>query len=781
MELLFKRLGRLLGTWYGALAVVLVLAAAVLLPGLGSPGLWEPQERAIADKAAPPKSAPAPAVAAPAATAAKPDTCVRQPPTEAAARTLNTRAVVWGRDVSDSDTGRRLPFALMGLLTVLAAAGIALRLGNGRAAVITALVLLAMPLLALQSRMLTSEIGTACGSTLVIYAAIALARMHGRAPLPVVALDLLVAVAALVAGTSLGFYSGGALLGLLVPIGAIATAGMRTSSWRERKWAELAITAVAALAATALLATLTYQLYELQVPKPGMMPPARALFGKAIVADGCWSRLLGGLWSPTDDLRYIFDSTYEEIAFGTFPWGILAPVAFVGLIASATRERRTAGLITLAWAAAAWLATEAFQRRVGFAIYAGFPAVAIAVGVWVDDLLDRSSPRSRTPRAAGLALAGLYFLIAVITFGKDMNSFPDRIMSLLVGPLGAIGSEPLKYPTEARMLLLPTKTWIFVVGTLAGLGFGLGLMLWRDGESRYAAWSQRASKLCIAAALVATFALAAFWAFGWQADLAEHVSSKAMFETYEDLRKPGDKLVVMGDLGFAANYSDVKPEVMPNREALVKALGEPERVFAIAPEAELCTLHRELAGKPYFIIDDRNVRNHLLSNKIEGAVDKNPLAKSILHAPPANMQSKPKSPIVWDHRLELIGWDIPAKMKRQRRYTIRLYYKVTQAVGGKWKTLMHIDGPLRFNANGCCDHWPIQDRCPTATWQPGDYIVDEYTLTAGGKTHPSGKYDVWIGWFQGTAPNFKNMPISEAPSDMRDSVDRVKVTSIQLE
>jgi hypothetical protein len=36
-----------------ALAIVLALAAAVLLPGLGAVGFWEPQERQLADKAAP--------------------------------------------------------------------------------------------------------------------------------------------------------------------------------------------------------------------------------------------------------------------------------------------------------------------------------------------------------------------------------------------------------------------------------------------------------------------------------------------------------------------------------------------------------------------------------------------------------------------------------------------------------------------------------------------------------------------------------------------------------
>jgi hypothetical protein len=354
--------------------------------------------------------------------------------------------------------------------------------------------------------------------------------------------------------------------------------------------------------------------------------------------------------------------------------------------------------------------------------------------------------------------------------------------SLVIGDLGNVGGEPLKYPKESQLLWLPTKLWIFVLGSATGLAFSLALGLWRDGENAYAVWSRKACRFCAAAAIGGTIVLAAFWPFVWQPRLAENLSSKSMFETYDALKKPGDKLVIMGDLGTAAtSYTHDKPEMVTGREGLVKALSQPTRVFAIAPEGELCALHRDLAKQDYFIIDDRNVRSHLLSNKLDGATDHNPLKSSILHKAPQDIPAKPKGSVVWDKKIELLGWNIPARMKKGKRYTIKLYYKVLAAPGGKWKSLMHIDGAIRFNANGCCDHWPIDDVCPTGMWQQGDYIVDSYTLTAGGKSFPTGDYQVWIGWFTGTAPNFKNMPISESPADMRDSVDRVKVATIRLE
>lgn len=779
---LFRRLSQLLGRWPVALAAVAVIAAVVMLLGLGSSGLWEPQERQVADKAAPPNTAPAAAPptyslpgiknAVTESKSAAAETCLRTAPPDAAARTLTPRATKWGRDtLGDSDTGRRLPFALMGLLTVLATAGIAMRFAGARAGLIAGLVVLSMPLLTLQSRMLTSEIGTACGATLIVYALVALSRLGAAYGTALAAVDAAVAIAALVAGSVLGFYGGGALLGLLVPIGAFAAAGglgvpMVTSLVRRERFLAHLPALLATCAALALIGVLAYQLYELKTPAPGIFPPAREVFGKAVVSDGCWSWALGGLWRPDDDLRNIFDSSFEQIAYGTFPWGVLAPIAIAALVRSDDLRRRGAGALALAWAGAAWIAGEAFQRKVGFTVFAGFPALAIAVGVWIDSLHRRPASEDREGLPHGMILAGLFFVLAVVVLGKDMQSFADRTTSLLVG------SDAIQYPTQTRVLWLPTKLWILILGLIAGLSAGLGLIVWRERATKgFAAW-------CLATAIAGTVVLAAFWAFVWQPALAQHISSKAMFDTYKELRKPGDQLVIMGDMGQApAAYADATPEVVADRTAIVAALGRPNRVFAIAPQAELCTLHREIGGKPYFVVDERNTRSLLLSNKLDGTTDKNPLATTILHTEPTQISQKPKGRITFDNKIQLLGWNVPASMKRGSKVTVTMYYKILSPVGGSWKALMHFDGALRFNG----DHDPINGRCPTSTWQLGDYIVDSYTLTAGGSAFPAGNYDVYVGFFTGSAPNWKNMAVSEAPGDMRDNADRVKIMSIRLD
>lgn len=789
----------------------IALAAVVLLPGLGAPGIWEPQERMTVDRIAPPRDVDARRAATelrqlagnlgelakfvPATPQSREpaEACIRTVPKDAVARSLTSRAITLGRDqVSDSDAGRRLPLALLGLVTVLATAGIAMRLAGARAGIVAALVTLAMPLLVLQSRMLVSELGTACGATLILYGLVGLSRPHRSHGAAVLALDAIGSAIALAAGLALGFLGGGALLGLVVPIGGFAAAGglgapaIAAVARRQRLEAGAVVALIATLLAAGLIGLLAYQLYDLRDPYPGIMPPARQMLGHAIVPEGCWSWALGAVWRAEDDLRYIYDSTFEQIAYGTFPWGVLGLIAIAALLRDPERDRKLAGAIALAWAGGAWIATEAFQRKVGTTIYAGFPALALAVAVWLDAVWSRRARGDRDALPGGVLLIALLFGLAVLNLGKDMNSFAERVASMLNG------TEKITYPAAARFLFLPTKLWPLVLGMIAALATGIS----------FAAQRRRIAGAAAAVALAATAALAGFWAFGWHRGLATHLSSKALFDTYRELRKPGDQLVYMGDLGNAPRaYADAciqepaaagattpapaptpeclarKLEQVSTRDQIMSALKRPERVFAIAPQSELCAIHREAGDRPYFVLDDRNSRNLLLSNKLDGATDKNPLQAMIQHAEPKGIKTRPPGRIVFDNKIELLGWDIPARVGRGDKLELVTYWKVLQPVGGNWKVLVHIDHGLRIGA----DHPPIQDRCPTSTWQPGDFIIDRHTLSAGGGGHPLGEYEVWIGFFTGASPSFRNMTVSTAPAEMRDKTDRVKITKIVLE
>jgi hypothetical protein len=215
------------------------------------------------------------------------------------------------------------------------------------------------------------------------------------------------------------------------------------------------------------------------------------------------------------------------------------------------------------------------------------------------------------------------------------------------------------------------------------------------------------------------------------------------------------------------------------RDQIVRALRRPSRVFAVAPQTELCALHREVGEQPYFVLEERNLRNLLLSNRLDGGTDKNPLSDLIVHAEPKRIPNRPKGRVVFDNKIELLGWDLPAEVGRGEPFGVTLYYKILQPVGASWKSLMHFDGSAGRAGNA--DHEPIGGRCPTSTWQPGDFIIDRFNGSAGSGAYPRGRLDVWIGFFTGSSPSFRNMPVSEAPADMRDQHDRVKLTSLVLD
>jgi hypothetical protein len=369
-------------------------------------------------------------------------------------------------------------------------------------------------------------------------------------------------------------------------------------------------------------------------------------------------------------------------------------------------------------------------------------------------------------------LLALFVGLAVLDLGKDLQSFTDKLTSLLSG------AEIIQYPKEARAII-PLRLWVLVLGVFSAIGFALTMTLWSDAQTRLGRTLRTAANIAIAASLAVTVTLSAFWSFVWQPTLSHHLSSKALLATYDRLRNDGEPLVVMGDLGYApAHYTAAKPEQASSRAEIVTALKRPSRVFAIAPQAELCPLHREMAEQPYFVLEDRNLRNLLLSNRLEGTVDQNPLREMIVHKEPKGIKVRPKARVTFDNKIELLGWDLPARIERGDDFEVVTYWKVLSPVGGAWTMIMHFDGPLRLRDG---DHKPIMDRCPTSTWQPGDYIIDRHQMKTGGGGFPAGKYDLWVGFFTGTAPNFKNMSVTAAPGEMRDTTDRAKIASILLD
>src|SRR5215475_5337302 len=136
---------------WAAPAAAFLVAALILLPQLGSYGLWDPQEITVADQA-------------------------RETARSGSLVTLHAKQpplTVWLIGASTSIFGAtelaaRLPLALLGIAGALATYALGARLRCRRAGLFAAVVLVTSPLFLFQSRQLVSDVATATASAIAM-------------------------------------------------------------------------------------------------------------------------------------------------------------------------------------------------------------------------------------------------------------------------------------------------------------------------------------------------------------------------------------------------------------------------------------------------------------------------------------------------------------------------------------------------------------------------------------------------------------------------------------
>lgn len=258
----------------------------------------------------------------------------------------------------------------------------------------------------------------------------------------------------------------------------------------------------------------------------------------------------------------------------------------------------------------------------------------------------------------------------------------------------------------------------------------------------------------------ATTALAAliagaFLCFGYYPVLAAQLSPKEVFETYQRLRQPGDRVAVLGvrdrSARFYAGGADVTALGGARAAYDFLADGSDERrwlVFRSVHLAELNALYRERAGRNLPVLDARSQAIMLASNELWNQPDENPLSPFLLQRPPDHIQHPVDGQ--FEDKLKALGWDIVdeegalvAYVVPGRTYRTRFYYRVLRPLRKKWKAFLHIDGYGRRQTG---DHDVMGGRYPTTHWRSGDVIIDEHVLELQPNILP-GKYLVLYGFF----------------------------------
>jgi 4-amino-4-deoxy-L-arabinose transferase-like glycosyltransferase len=432
---------------------------------------------------------------------------------------------------------------------------------------------------------------------------------------------------------------------------------------------------------------------------------------------------------------------------------------------------------------------------------------------------------------AGASLAGLAIWIGVKTKAKWLPTISLQVRDGVLNAWWVTAFVPL---VAILGIYFASDVWLWTFGRAKRLSWGsftrgfepyedlvAELKTLDDGPTKLAAWGilvpfmalavpgavlfylvSHHTRLPVAIALAVPSGIAVFLALGLLGDLlrgrraagfafggavvgfilcfsyfpalANQLSPKEVFESYEVTHASGEPLGLFGVGGrTAAYYAGGQPASFSETHAAydwLTAGGEGKRRFLAMRADELARLnqvYREKSGKEGTrqnlpILDARSSQILLVASTLgPNEKNQNPLNKIILSAPP-----KPQHPldVNMEDKLQVLGYDLTDQTGKLidtvapgRKYRMRTYYRVLAPVTTEWEAFIHIDGYHRRH-NG--DHKPVDGKYPFNLWLKEDLLVDDYEFSLEPNFSP-GSYTIYFGLFVGET----RLKVKSGPSD----------------
>jgi len=173
-----------------------------------------------------------------------------------------------------------------------------------------------------------------------------------------------------------------------------------------------------------------------------------------------------------------------------------------------------------------------------------------------------------------------------------------------------------------------------------------------------------------------------------------------------------------------------------------------------------------------------------------GSVDAEPLRKRFLdeiaaaRLPPesyvqiakAVLKQRPKPSIRvnadFDESIRLLGADVSrTTVKRGGELEITWYFECLKPVTGRWKMLVHFNGPGLFFIG---DHEPVGGALPFDSWQKGQIIADRQTVRVPIQARP-GDYSLFAGIYW----KHLRMPVRNAERP-NDGQNRIQIATLSV-
>jgi 4-amino-4-deoxy-L-arabinose transferase-like glycosyltransferase len=258
--------------------------------------------------------------------------------------------------------------------------------------------------------------------------------------------------------------------------------------------------------------------------------------------------------------------------------------------------------------------------------------------------------------------------------------------------------------------------------------------------------------------------------------LANQLSPKEVFESYQRTHKDGEPLALLGVGGrTAAYYAGGQPPSFndsPGGYAWLMG-GEGQRRFLAIKAEELPKLNqlyreRSQPRQNLPVLDARSSQILLCASSLNpGDKSQNPLGKILLSAPPSPQH---RLLVNMDDKLEVTGYDVTDQSGRLvdsiapgRKYRMRTYYHVLAPVTTEWEAFIHIDGYHRRH-NG--DHKPMDGKYPFSLWLKDDLLVDDYEFGLEPNFTP-GAYTIFFGLFVGET----RLKVKSGPQDGENRIN----------
>lgn len=343
-----------------------------------------------------------------------------------------------------------------------------------------------------------------------------------------------------------------------------------------------------------------------------------------------------------------------------------------------------------------------------------------------------------------------------------------------VGPISLFILAPLMYLQVPAILFVVLWHKLgfrpLVAGALAiPSGVALFLLLGVVGDLF------RGSRAAFLALFGAT--VSAVLCFSYYPALANQLSPKEIFESYQRTHKGSEPLALFGVGGrTAAYYAGGQPLILKDTQSAYEWLmgGEhgTRRFLAVRAE-ELSRLNRAYrertgTGQNLPVLDARSSQIVLVTSSLaDGEKNQNPLSRIVLATPPKPQR---KLEAVLEDKLEVLGYDITDSTGKLvehvapgKKYHMRTYFKVLAPMQSEWDMFIHIDG-FRRRHNG--DHKVCEGKYPMSLWLKDDILMDDHEFSLEPNFSP-GAYNLWFGLFVGES----RLKVKSGPSDNDNRVN----------